>query len=267
MVGDDRHADGGSFDVQVAMYVSAATAGTALVTFVAALLAVPISGANCRNECIEYPYLDTTDRYPRDYVWMYLAIGLIVAYLLLVVTVRHLGPPNRRLLGNMAVALAGVSAAVLVPAYFVQASVVPASLAAGETDGIALLTQYNPHGVFIALEEIGYLTMNGSFLLLAPLVRNTGRRSSAIRLLFVAAFVVTSVALAAYSVAHGLDRQDRFEVIALTVAWFTLLVSGILLTLEYKHRRTQSARPSETSKRHDGASIDVSGEYADPHKL
>jgi hypothetical protein len=27
----------------------------------------------------------------------------------------------------------------------------------GETDGLSILTQYNPHGIFIALEEIGYL--------------------------------------------------------------------------------------------------------------
>ena len=34
----------------------------------------------------------------------------------------------------------------------------------GETDGIALLTQYNGHGIFIAMEELGYITMSISFL-------------------------------------------------------------------------------------------------------
>jgi hypothetical protein len=30
----------------------------------------------------------------------------------------------------------------------------------GETDGIALITQYNEHGLFIAMEELGYITMS-----------------------------------------------------------------------------------------------------------
>lgn len=30
----------------------------------------------------------------------------------------------------------------------------------GETEGITLLTQYNAHGIFIALEELGYLLMS-----------------------------------------------------------------------------------------------------------
>ena len=31
-----------------------------------------------------------------------------------------------------------------------------------------MLIQYNPHGVFIALEEPGYLVMSLSFLFMAP---------------------------------------------------------------------------------------------------
>ncbi len=218
------------------MYLSAATAAITLVTFGAALVAVPISGANCPGDCIGYPYLDTVGRYPRDYVWMYLAIGLVVVYLSFVVSLRAVAPPNRLLFGHMAVAVAVASTAVLISTYFVQVSVVPSSLAAGETEGITLLTQYNPHGVFIALEEVGYLLMTTSFVLLAPLISGTGRRTAAVRLLFVTAFVVTVFALAAYSVAYGLDRQDRFEVIAITTAWLVLIVNGILLTLVFRDR-------------------------------
>jgi hypothetical protein len=42
------------------------------------------------------------------------------------------------------------------------------SLMNGQAQGIALLTQYNPYGVFIVLEELGYLLMSLSFLFLAP---------------------------------------------------------------------------------------------------
>lgn len=236
MIAHDGYVDRSTFETRVAMYTSAAMAAITLVTFGAALVAVPISGANCPDDCISYPYLDTVDRYPRDYVWMYLATGLVVVYLLFVVSLRAVAPPNRRSFGHMAVAVAVAATAVLASTYFVQASVVPSSLAAGETEGITLLTQYNPHGVFIALEEVGYLLMTISFALLAPLISGAGKRTAAVRLLFVTGFVVTVFALVGYSIAYGLDRQDRFEVVAITAAWLVLIVNGILLTMTFRDR-------------------------------
>jgi hypothetical protein len=56
---------------------------------------------------------------------------------------------------------------VLLGGYFVQFSMVPVSLMNGQSEGIALLTQYNPYGVFIVLEELGYLLMSLSFVFLA----------------------------------------------------------------------------------------------------
>lgn len=236
MATDREQIDRSRFETRSAMYLSALTAALTAVTFGAALVAVPISGANCPGDCIDYPYLDTTDRYPRDYVWMYFAGALMVVYLFFVVALRAAARPDRQLLGQMAVAVAVASTAVLAPTYFVQASVVPASLAAGQTDGVPLLTQYNPHGVFIALEEIGYLLMVTSFALLAPMISGTGRTIGAVRVLFIAAFAVTVLALGAYSLAYGIDRQDRFEVVAITVAWLVLIINGILLTLTFRHR-------------------------------
>ncbi len=37
----------------------------------------------------------------------------------------------------------------------------------GEKEGISLLTQFNPHGIFIALKEVGYLLMSLSFFSLS----------------------------------------------------------------------------------------------------
>jgi hypothetical protein len=50
-----------------------------------------------------------------------------------------------------------ISCTFLVGDYFIQISVKQPSLLKGETDGISLLTQYNPHGIFIVLEEVSYL--------------------------------------------------------------------------------------------------------------
>jgi len=41
------------------------------------------------------------------------------------------------------------------------------SLMNSETEGLAALIQYNPHGVFLALEELGYMIMSLPFLFMA----------------------------------------------------------------------------------------------------
>jgi hypothetical protein len=223
-------------DLAVAMYVSALTAGLTALTFGLALRAVPISGVNCPGDCLEYPYLDTANRFPTDYVWMYPAMGLVLAYLLMFASMRAHAPVDRRIFGYMAVATAVVAAAILVPNYWVQSSVVPASIAAGETEGIALLTQYNPHGLFIALEEVGYLVMSISFLLAVPLVAGSGLRSRVVRWLFASGFIVPMAAVAVFTIMHGLDRQDRLEVVLIAVDWIVLIVNGILLALIFRSR-------------------------------
>ena len=49
--------------------------------------------------------------------------------------------------------------AVFIVDFFVQVSVIPPSLANNETDGIALISQFNPHGVFIVLVIVGMCTL------------------------------------------------------------------------------------------------------------
>ena len=45
--------------------------------------------------------------------------------------------------------------------YYVQFTTVQTSLVKGELDGgLSVLSQYNPHGVFVALEDVGYFTMS-----------------------------------------------------------------------------------------------------------
>jgi hypothetical protein len=146
----------------------------------------------------------------------------------------------------MAVALAIAATVVLVPTYFVQSSVVPASLAAGETEGITLLTQYNPHGVFIALEEVGYLLMSVSFLAMVPVLKGQGTTMRVVRWLFAAAFVIPALALIAYSVAHGLDRMDRFEVVVISVNWLVLISSGVLIARRFHDRLSVDPRATQS---------------------
>jgi hypothetical protein len=220
-------------NTRLAMYLAVALAVVAAVALGLGIMAVPISGANCTSGCISYPYLDTVDRFPRDYLWMYAAIVMVILYLLFMVALRVVAAPAVDLVWRMAVAVSVAATVVLAATYFTQSSVVPASLAAGQTEGIPLLTMYNPHGLFIALEETGYLLMSLSFLLAALAVTGAGKVVRAIRWVFGLGFALPLLAFIVYTAVYGLDRQDRFEV---------LIVNGILVALILRRRPVDGSR-------------------------
>ena len=221
---------------QVGFYSALATAILTAITFGLAMIAIPISGANCPGDCVSYPYLDTISQFPRDFLWMFFAILLVLAYVVLMVVIHNYAPPAKKIFSQIGLSVALITAGILLVDYFVQFSVVPVSLMNAETEGIPLLIQYNPHGVFLALEDLGYLLMSLSFLCMAPVFANKSRLETAIRWIFILAFVVVVIFLIVVSINHGLDRQDRFEVVALSVDWLVLIVNGILLSIVFKRR-------------------------------
>jgi hypothetical protein len=202
---------------------------TTLTTFIMALFAIPISGANCPADCISYPYLDTLTRFPRDYIWMLGAILMLGIYMVWVVAIHQTTSNDASIFSQIALVFALMSALLLIANYFVQFTVVPNSLVSGETEGIALLTQYNPHGIFIALEEAGYLLMSVSFVFMAGVFTQRTRLISSIRRLFRMAFLVVLVALVVMSFQYGMERLDRFEVVIISVNWLVLIVNGVLV--------------------------------------
>jgi hypothetical protein len=100
-----------------------------------------------------------------------------------------------------------------------------------------LLTQYNGHGIFIAGEELGYITMSLSLFCLAPSISPVNRLDKTIRLLFLLPFVLTALAFIAFTIRFGLDRDYRFEVAAISINWLALIVLGILQTIQFQKRR------------------------------
>jgi hypothetical protein len=153
---------------RVGLYLAILTAVMTAVTFGLAITAIPNSGAGCRVDCVEYPYLDTLSEFPRDYLWMPSAMVLVVLYVVLVSSIHVHASQQKKVYGQIGLSFALIAAGVLLGDYFVQLSVVPISLMNGRPEGIALLTQYNPYGTFIVLEELGYLLMGLSFVFLAP---------------------------------------------------------------------------------------------------
>ena len=211
-------------------YIAYITVALTILTFGIAIFTPPISGPFCVDSCIDYPYTDITSRFPRDYLWMYPAIFLTIFYVVLIVCVHHYALAERKIFSQTGLVFATVSATLLIADYFLQISVIQPSLLNGETDGIPLLTQYNPHGIFIALEELGYLMMSISFLSIAYVFLNGNRLEKAIRLILLMSFILTVFSLIIISISYGIHRSYRFEVVVITINWLTLIVFGILMT-------------------------------------
>ncbi len=204
-----------------------------IVTFSLALIAVPVSGANCPSDCVAYPYLDTLRQFPRDFLWLGPAMLLILGYTVLITALHAAAVGTERIYSQIALSFALVSATILLVDYFIQVSVVPVSLSNRETLGLPLLIQYNPHGVFIVLEELGYLLMSLSFLFIGLAIQARSRPARVVRWIFIIGFGLVLLSFAGVSILHGLERLDRFEVLAISIDWLTLIVNGILLGLLY----------------------------------
>lgn len=222
--------------MSIGFYTALSTAFVTAITFAIAINTPPISGVFCVEGCIDYPYTDIADRFPRDYFWMYPAMLMMLLYTVLMISIHHFAPPEKKIYSHSGLAFALMSAAVLLINYFVQLSVIQPSIIKGETEGIALLTQYNPHGLFIALEEIGYILMSLSFFCVAPVFSKKNRPENAVRWIFLLNFVLTAAAFGLIAYAYGLERDYLFEVVVISITWLVLVVGGILLSIIFRCR-------------------------------
>jgi hypothetical protein len=175
----------------VGLYSSIILTLVTIITFGLALTAVPISGANAPGGGIPYPYLDTLRQFPKDYLWMFTAILLILTYVVFMLSINSMAKDGSEIFAKISIAFAIIGAAILLTDYFIQIAVIPVSLTSNETEGIALITQYNPHGIFIVLEELGYLMMTLSFLFIAPIFCGEDRLEFFIKWIFILAFILT----------------------------------------------------------------------------
>ena len=232
---------------KVGFYTAILTTLLTLLTFGIAFLTPPLSGPYCAGGCFSYPFSGIASRFPRDYIWMYPAILLSLVYYVLMVAIHYFAPDDRKIFSHVGLSFALISMATLVIDYFLQVSVIQPSLLAGETDGIALLSQFNAHGIFIVLEEIGFFMMSLSMLFMAPVFVGNTKVEKAIRWLFVSCFALTAISLISYSVFYGIHREYRFEVAAISFNWLTLIVSGILLGIVFRRALTASSPRQKTS--------------------
>jgi hypothetical protein len=219
-------------------YVASFTSFITLLTFGIAIFTPPLSGPLCQAEkCYPYPYSEVSSRFPRDYYWIYPAIALVISYFLLVNYIHFSASENKKLFSQIGLGFAAMSSLVFLADFFLQISVIQPSLMKGEMDGISLLSQFNPHGIFIVLEELGYLLMSASLLFIA-LVFGGSKIEKSLKWIFVGNFILTLFAFIAYSAAYGIYREYRFEIASISLNWLTLIIGGILLSFLFKKRES-----------------------------
>lgn len=185
----------------------------------------PVSGS------ITYPYTNIAAFIPNDYLWLYPGILWAIIFVMLMVCIHYYASDDKKIFSQIGLSFALIYAALIITDYFIQFTVVIPSILSGETAGLSLITQYNPHGIFIAVESIAYLMMSVS-LLFSALVFTGGKLERAIRWLFIASFIL---ALGLFAVLSLLKYDVvAFEVGILTINWIILIVSGILLSILFR---------------------------------
>src|ERR1035437_4825020 len=157
------------------------------------------SGPFCRSGCVAYPYVDVARFIPVDYLWLVPGILLVPSFVVLMACIHAYAAEPQKVYGRIGLSFAVVYAVVILIVYFLQLTVVVPSLQAGETDGLSLFTQYDPHGLFIALESLGYAMLTTALLFAAPAFPG-GRAERAIRWLFVSSFVLMLAAFVGLAV-------------------------------------------------------------------
>jgi len=221
-------------------YTALAIAAVSFVTFGIAATTTPVSGPYCKGECVVFPYTDIISRFPGDYIWMYPAIILILLFVVLIVCIHNYAENEKKIYSRLGLTFSVISATMLILDYYIQISVIQPSLLNGETEGIAMLSQYNPHGVFIALEEAGYWMMSLTFLSLFPVFSKTSGLERTIRWVLISCFVMMIVTFLYFSLRYGIQREYRFEVAAITINWTALIVLGILLALFFRKGKIEA---------------------------
>ena len=209
----------------------------AAVTFTALALAVttlPMSGPLCRSGCVSYPYEAVAAFVPHDYIWMYPAILMAPIFVMLMVCIHNYAPDDKKIFTQAGLAFAVIYAVLLSMNYIIQIEVMQPSILKGEMDGLALFSQYNPHGIFIALEDLGYLMMSLAFLCTAWIFARSDKLGRAIRNLLTISPLLAFAAYIALSVIYGKNIEYRFEVLIITLNCLTAIAMGILLAIYFK---------------------------------
>jgi hypothetical protein len=203
-----------------------------------AIMTPPRSGPFCQGDCVGYPYADVAAYVPRDYLWMYPAIVLTLLIIVLMQCIHYKIEPSRRVLSGIGLTFSAVGAGTLIIDYAVQLTFIQPAVVLGEAEGLSPWSQYNPHGVFIALENVGYGLLNLAFLFIGiAMLRTASRLWRAAAWIFAVGAALTLALLVLYSAFYRVRLDYRFEVMAIGVTGLVLIIAPVLVSIALVQNR------------------------------
>ncbi|MBN1121154.1 MAG: hypothetical protein JXJ17_08750 [Anaerolineae bacterium] len=233
---------------RIGFWAAILTAVCAAAAFLLASTYAPArSGPFCMVElqesvevCVTYPFTDVAEFVPMEYLWMYPALLLALAFVVLTISIHYTTDADRKIFSQIALSFATISAAAHSINYFIQLAVVQPSLLKGELDALVLWSQYNGHGIFIALEDLGYWTMGIAFLFIAFALARQKGLVRVIRIILIVSGVIATGGLIVLALIFGSDLEYIYEVLSIVVDWFTLIGVGVLLSLFFRRAAKES---------------------------
>jgi hypothetical protein len=206
---------------------------TTIIALAIAINTPPRSGPFCQADCITYPYTDAAQYVPRDYLWMYPAILMAPIFFIVLICIHQLSSVDKKLFSQIAVSFSIISAVVLSVDYMIQLAVMQPSFIKGELDSLSLWSQYNPHGIFIALEDLGYLMMSFSFLFMSFVFSADVKIERSIKRILQLSFILGIGSLILLAAIYGYNLEYLFECAIILINWLTLIPIGILLAIYF----------------------------------
>ncbi len=238
---EETRVDGGrETAARLGWWVSVLTAAVGVVAFGIGFLTPPHSGPFCTSACIAYPYAGAVAFFPRDYLWVFPGMLLVCLFAVLCICIDFWVEIERKVFSRIAVAAATVAATLVSLDYFIQFEVFQPSLLKGEADGLAFFSQYNPHGAFIAMEDLGYLAMSAGFIFLGVSLAGKSGLEKATHWVLMVSGVLGFVTFIGMSVAFGNNLETRFELAIITIVWTVLPVAAVMLAILFR----RSLRPT-----------------------
>lgn len=166
-----------------------------------------------------------------DYVLFIPAFLLAPVFVVLMVCIHYHASLEKKLFSLIGLAFALVYATIITTDYFILWTVTLPSIISAETANISLLSMYNPHGIFVALESLAYLIMSVALLFIVPVFEG-GKIEQALRWIFIVGFILAIGSLIS-TFLLGYDIV-MFEIIIITIYCPILIVSGILMSIMFK---------------------------------
>jgi hypothetical protein len=141
---------------------------------VAFILAAGFSGAVGQWEGVD-SFMETYDQLRTGQILLSLSTLLLIpSFVTLMVGFHHFIDADGKVWSHIAVIWAGIYAAILGINYYLQITVVPSNVAAGNKEGLQLLAMTNFDSAFWSLEAIGYCFMGLSTLFAAFALKARG---------------------------------------------------------------------------------------------